>query len=904
MENRVLPSRSRIQLKITVIAVLALLFLMTLEGTVWSAISPRKSPEKLLGDVQGRRLRDRFGVVAVQLWNQDPVELERKLDHMAAGGIGWCRVDFCWADMEPLKGEWNLDGWDRMLDAAQERGIKILGILGGSPPWANGGKEWNYPPSDMEAWRDYVYTVSERYKGRVAAWEIWNEENINGFFMPAADSQLYVALLSIASPAIRSADPDATIVMGGVAGVGSDYIRACLQQGAAHYVDAIAYHPYPETISFLNFTPQESSCRRIVHDLRGLISRYTQKDIKLWITEVGWTTCSYRPPGVSLDAQADYLSRTLLNYAGEEVERIFYFNFADGKVDYPFNLVKYGLLNGDLSEKPSYKFYQTIERTLGDAHPSSSDGVKVTCSRPSSLEIHAFRFPDGGVALALWKSDDLEDTFSLRIEIPRLADPLMVDLASGISSPLAGVSRDENGNILVDGLIGGKRPLLLRLLPLQSDPLPFKKYLAEGYTGANFHQYLCLGNPYLELAQVKVSYLFPQSEVLEEEFQVPANSRVTVNVNAELGPGREVSAIVSSDRDIVVERPMYFNYGGSYTGGHVVMAISNPAQTWYFAEGYTGPGFHQYVCVLNPGNTNAALTFRFQTQEIGEVIMDGWEVAPLSRKTFNVVEILGRGYQSSLSLESTVPVVVERAMYFDYLANGMAHWSGGHCVMGSTSLAQEYYFAEGTTQSGFEEWLTVQNVQPFTLVVEATYQFGEDQGTPLNKVYSVEKGKRLTISVPQEADRDRDVSVRLRSNAGFVAERVIYFRYRFQGVDWTGGQCAIGASDASAQWFFAEGSTYHGFHEWLSLHNHGDEESTVELSYITQEEGALPVRVIKVPAKSRKTVWVNGDAGENYQLACKIRVLSGPNIVVERPMYFNYAGWDGGNVAFGYVLGD
>ncbi len=902
MENRVLPSRNGIQVKITVIAILALLSLVIMEGAAFSAIPSQETPEKLAENVQGRRLKDRFGVVAVQLWNQDAAELERKLDIMASGGIKWCRVDFCWADIEPQRGEWSLAGWDRMLEATREREIEVLGILGGSPPWANGGKEWNYPPTDMEAWRNYVYTISSRYRGKVSAWEVWNEENINGFFMPAADSRLYMELLTIASSAIRCADPGATIVMGGVAGVGSDYIRACLQQGAAQYVDAIAYHPYPETISFLNFTPQESTCRRIVRDLHNLISQYTQKDIKLWITEVGWTTCPYRPPGVSLDVQADYLSRTLMNYAGEEVERIFYFNFADGKVDYPFNLVKYGLLNGDLSEKPSYRFYQTLQRMLGDALPVPSQGIKATCSRPSSLETHSFQLPGGGMALALWKSDDLEDALSIRIERPWLADPVKVDLASGESSPLTETSRDRDGNILVDGLVAGRRPVLLRLNPLESDPRPFKKYLAEGYTGTNFHQYLCLANPGSDLVQVRVSYLFAQGGVLEEELRVSANSRVTVDVNAVVGPGREVSTIISSDRDIVLERPMYFNYRGSYTGGHVVMGVSSPARTWYFAEGYTGPGFHQYICVLNPESSPALLTFRFQTQEKGEVVVDGQEVPARSRKTFDAGEILGRGYQSSLLLESTLPVVAERAMYFDYLASGTHHWSGGHCVMGSTCLAQEYHFAEGTTQAGFEEWLTIQNVQTFPLTVEATYQFGEGQGMPLDRKYLIEAGRRLTVFVPMEVGQDKDVSVRLRSSAGFMAERVIYFRYSFMGADWTGGQCAIGASQASYQWFFAEGSTHSGFHEWLSLHNNGDEEAQVELIYITQEAGNLTPREIKVPARSRRTVWVNRDAGENYQLACKIRVLSGSGVVVERPMYFNYGGWDGGNVAFGYIL--
>ena len=74
----------------------------------------------------------------------------------------------------------------------------------------------------------------------------------------------------------------------------------------------------------------------------------------------------------------------------------------------------------------------------------------------------------------------------------------------------------------------------------------------------------------------------------------------------------------------------------------------------------------------------------------------------------------------------------------------------------------------------------------------------------------------------------------------------------------------------------------------------------MEISYLTQEAGALPVRVIKVPAGSRRTIFVNSDAGEDYQLSTRLKVTAGPGIVVERPMYFNYNGWGGGHDVVGY----
>ena len=74
----------------------------------------------------------------------------------------------------------------------------------------------------------------------------------------------------------------------------------------------------------------------------------------------------------------------------------------------------------------------------------------------------------------------------------------------------------------------------------------------------------------------------------------------------------------------------------------------------------------------------------------------------------------------------------------------------------------------------------------------------------------------------------------------------------------------------------------------------------MEITYITQEAGVLHVRIMKVPAGSSQTVFVNADAGEGYQLATRLKVTAGPDVVVERPMYFNYGGWTGGHDVVGH----
>ena len=113
-------------------------------------------------------------------------------------------------------------------------------------------------------------------------------------------------------------------------------------------------------------------------------------------------------------------------------------------------------------------------------------------------------------------------------------------------------------------------------------------YLAEGYTGGEFDEYVVVGNPGTETAAVKISLLTPAGlqRVLYQD--VPAGARYTLLVDAVL-PSDDVSVLVeeTGGRGVVVERAMYFNYYGR-RGGHASQGIVQPSTDWYFAEGYTG----------------------------------------------------------------------------------------------------------------------------------------------------------------------------------------------------------------------------------------------------------------------------------------------------------------------------
>ncbi|MBN1289733.1 MAG: hypothetical protein JXA49_08880 [Actinobacteria bacterium] len=459
------------------------------------------------------------------------------------------------------------------------------------------------------------------------------------------------------------------------------------------------------------------------------------------------------------------------------------------------------------------------------------------------------------------------------------------------------VTTGPDGNIWFTDMRGNKicKFLVNPEVPPQ-DQWQSTFYFAEGCTGANFQEYACLQNPGEAEADTWVTCMFPDGSSKTQYYPVAPTSRLTVDINELAGADRELSLrIISTSPGIVAERPMYFNYMDKWAGGTDVVGATGLSRDWYFAEGTTRCGFDEYVTVLNPGDRTANLTFSYMLEGAGEREIEA-SVGPGSRATFKTMDQIGPGFDASLHLSSDQNIVAERPVYFDYQGLASNNWTGGHDVVGALSPANDWYFAEGTTRTGFEEWLCIQNPNDSSIKIDAIYQPGEGQGNPMTETYSVPAKERLTISVNKEIGPEKDASVYLSSAEEFVAERPVYFNYH--GV-WDGGHNVTGVNAPAAEWLFAEGTTRPGFDEWLCLQNPGDKGARVRVTYFTAT-GEVLSKTHKVPADTRVTVNVNEDAGEDLDISAK--VTSDEPIIVERPVYFNYHGWTGGHDVIGLPL--
>ncbi|MFN8534263.1 MAG: cellulase family glycosylhydrolase [Dehalococcoidia bacterium] len=259
-----------------------------------------------------------------------------RLDRAKSIGFNWVKLIGSWKSVQPDPSkppDWR--ALDADIERATTRGMRILLRIDEPPAWATGTEARNAPPTDDSTLATFLGLVAARYRGKVQAYEIWNEQNTSlewGGRTP--DPAKYARMLRALHPKVKAADPNAIVVTGGLAttgdaGAGGDawgdlvYLRALYENGAKGFFDAIGSHPYagpyaPETSG--GAAPLGVYFRR-AEDHRKVAEQFGD-DVAVWITEFGWlhnfesAQCNlasydpYRAPWqIAEETQADYLVR-------------------------------------------------------------------------------------------------------------------------------------------------------------------------------------------------------------------------------------------------------------------------------------------------------------------------------------------------------------------------------------------------------------------------------------------------------------------------------------------------------------------------------------------------------------------------------------------------------------------
>ena len=428
-------------------------------------------------------------------------------------------------------------------------------------------------------------------------------------------------------------------------------------------------------------------------------------------------------------------------------------------------------------------------------------------------------------------------------------------------------------------------------------------YFAEGTTRSGFNEYVCVLNPTGQVAITHFNYMLGTGEIIAREYDLLPSSRTTININNEVPAGSDVSIKIDSSEPVVAERPIYFKYKGMWDGGHDVLGVNEPASAWYFAEGTTRAGFDSYLSLMNPGDAEASADVDYYLGNGTTQSRTGIKIAPHSRFTIGVHDDglgIGRHNDSSgdfsarVSTSLSTPIVAERPMYFNY----KPYLTGGHDVVGATAPGEDWYFAEGTTRTGFDTYVCIANPGSKDATVDVSYFCGDNQQVQKNGI-AVGARSRVTLAAHEDAfgigrhnDAHGDFSMRVHSSnkVPIVVERPSYFFYK---PFWSGGHSVVGASKPATQWYFAEGCTRQGFDTYLCLSNPGDAKATVTVQYFRGDNQVEEKAGIEVQPKSRFTIPVHETAlgigrrdDNSGDVSMKVTSTNGVPVVAERPMYF------------------
>lgn len=299
------------------------------------------------------------------------------LEKAKENNVEWAREEFSWQTIEPVNDSFNYAPYDAAIDKYAANGIQVLGLIAYSTEWASsnpGSADYEYYAPDMDAWEDYVKQLATRYHGKVSAWEIWNEPNIEQFWKSSEDD--YVALLEAASNAIKEIDAEAMVVLGGTAGADTDFIDRIYSQAEDKDIfDIVAVHPYRLVGDSFNYAPEKSmdglnALQTDLENLRAVMRKNGDAGKPVWLTEFGWTTYDN---GVSEDAQADYLMRgyaTALSVVN--VKKVFWYTFRDDSENTEYLESSFGLINRDFTDKDAVLAYNFLQGKLSGRKFSSS----------------------------------------------------------------------------------------------------------------------------------------------------------------------------------------------------------------------------------------------------------------------------------------------------------------------------------------------------------------------------------------------------------------------------------------------------------------------------------------------------------------------------------------------------
>lgn len=309
------------------------------------------------------------------LWSPNRIQ---NIAGAGEAGANVIRVIANWATIQPRVSSYRFNWLDDTVWQAQQRGMRVLLTIWGTPPWASRTHKPNAAPNPKTLGK-FCGVLATRYNGRtgrppVTLFSIWNEPNLAQFLSPQYNSKgrdlaphLYAGMVRSCYGAIKKANPTAVVAVGETSPRGTDHPRKGIQQSHSPgrfaqlvaadkpriHFDVWAHHPYGSgftgsatvpfrwpNVSIANLPQLEANLKKWFH----------KSTVPLWITEFAYQTAPESPRALTYAQQASYLRAAFDKaVAVPQVQMFIWFVYRDT----PGQRWQSGLVRSDSLPKPA-----------------------------------------------------------------------------------------------------------------------------------------------------------------------------------------------------------------------------------------------------------------------------------------------------------------------------------------------------------------------------------------------------------------------------------------------------------------------------------------------------------------------------------------------------------------------
>jgi polysaccharide biosynthesis protein PslG len=301
-----------------------------------NAVPPPEATSSVTGHV------DNFVGVNVFLEQEvEPEKRQRSLELLRDAGVGWIRQELPWEQIEPVAkgqttdpkfGESTWAKFDDIVERANSLGLNLILRVDTSPRWAlpADAPDGLGPPLREADYWDFLSQVAARYRGKVAAYQVWNEPNLNSEWgRQPPDAAAYARLLRGASERIHSADPSARVLMAALAPTLTEnadalneltYLQELYDAGVRGTFDVLAVQAYG-----LRGGPDDPRVDRADVTfsrpllVRQVMERNGDAATPIWGTEMGWNV---NPPDFPIQSYGRVTPSLQARYTVRAFERV------------------------------------------------------------------------------------------------------------------------------------------------------------------------------------------------------------------------------------------------------------------------------------------------------------------------------------------------------------------------------------------------------------------------------------------------------------------------------------------------------------------------------------------------------------------------------------------------------